>query len=322
MIIFIFLMSGLLLAWAFGRNNFSNVFGSAVGTGVLSLKFAAFLTAVFLLLGALFNSSGTTRTMEELASFQHLPEAFWFSLVVALMMLLLTKVGIPASIAQLSIGSLVGWNLAFGKSILWDKIVAVAFGWIYSPLIACVIAWLVFKGVRFFLKCYPVPILYRDIWVRFLWFGVGSFTAYSLGANNLPVLTTPFMQAISFDYQGFLPLLFSVTAGIGCLMASGKVIRMISKKLFPLSSMESLIVGFSGALTLLLFSFNKGVFPALPISISAALIGAIVGVSMAKGGYGLKGKTLLLIISSWIWAPLFSGLLCFCFAAIMNLGRF
>ena len=55
---------------------------------------------------------------------------------------------------------------------------------------------------------------------------------------------------------------------------------------------------------------------------SAALIGAIVGVSFGKGGYGLKGKVLLSIIFSWIWAPLFSGLLCFGFMAIIHSGGF
>ena len=55
---------------------------------------------------------------------------------------------------------------------------------------------------------------------------------------------------------------------------------------------------------------------------SAALIGAIVGISFAKGGYGLKGKTLFSIIASWIWAPLFSGLLCYGFIVMMNAGGF
>ena len=318
MMIGIFLFGGLFLSWAFGRNNFSNVFGSAVGTGILSLKLAAFLTALFLLLGAYLNSSGTSEMMLQLAHFENLSGAFSFSLIVAFMMLFLTRWGIPASIAQLSVGALVGWNLALGVPVAWEKIGTVAFGWFYSPIIAFIIAFIVFKGARFYLKKYPVPILYRDIWVRILWILVGSFTAYSLGANNMPVLTIPFAQILGQNLT--LSILFSLVAGTGCLMASKKVIKMVSHKLFPLSSVESLIVGFSGALTLLLFSFQNGFLPALPVSMSAALIGAIVGVSFAKGGYGLKVKTLSGIIASWFWAPLFSCLLCFAFVIIMNSG--
>ncbi|MGN0919501.1 MAG: anion permease [Alphaproteobacteria bacterium] len=311
----IFLLGGVLLAWAFGRNNFSNVFGSAVGTGILSFKTASFLTGVFLLLGALFNSSGTSETISRLAHFHFLSDSFFFSFIIAVMMLFLTRWGIPASVAQLSVGGLVGWNLALNVPVLWSQIGQIVVGWVYSPLIAFFVAFFVFKGTRFILKKYPVPLLYRDMGVRFLWVLIGSFTAYSLGANNLPVLTVPFVGLIGGPDA--FSLLFSLSAGIGCLMASQKVIRMVSSKLFPLSSVESLIVGFSGALTLLLFSFQSGFFPALPISMSASLIGAIVGISFAKGGYGLKGKALFSIIASWFWAPLFSGLLCFGFQTII-----
>ena len=315
----IFLFGGLLLAWAFGRNNFSNVFGSAVGTGILSFRLAAFLTAIFLLLGVLLTGSGTSATISSLVHFSSLSEAGAFSIIIALMMIFLTKWGIPASVAQISIGALVGWNLALKKMVSWDQIIDITLGWFYSPLIAFVLAFILFKGTRIYFRYTSIPILYRDMGVRFLWVIVGSFSAYSLGANNLPILTVPFIPFIS---GSFLSILFSVMVGIGCLMASKRVIKMVSSKLFPLSSVESLIVGFSGALTLLLFSFKNGLLPALPISMSASLIGAIVGVSLAKGGYGLKGKTLLSIVASWIWAPLFSGLLCFGFISIMKAGGF
>ena len=315
-----FLLAGILLAWAFGRNNFSNVFGSAVGTGILSFKLAAFLTGTFLLIGASFNGSGTSHTLSSLIHFTTLSEAFFFSLIVAVMMLILTYRGIPASVAQISIGALVGWNLALNVPIMWDKITSIILGWIYSPLIAFAISFVVFKMARFYLKYVPVPILYRDMGVRLLWIIVGSFTAYSLGANNMPVLTMPFVLILGKVTA--LSILFSLVAGVGCLMASKKVIKMVSSKLFPLSSVESLIVGFSSALTLLLFSFKDSFFPALPISMGAALIGAIIGVSFAKGGHGLKGNSLFFIVSSWFWAPLFSGLLCFGFLFIMKAGGF
>ena len=312
-----FLFGGLLLAWAFGRNNFSNVFGSAVGTGILSFRLAAFLTGTFLLIGALLNGSGTSNTLSSLVHFMTLSEVFFFSLIVAVMMLVLTYRGIPASVAQISIGTLVGWNLALNIPIMWDKITSIILGWIYSPLIAFTISFIIFKMARFYLKYVPVPILYRDMRVRLLWIIVGSFTAYSLGANNMPLLTISYSEVVP-EISKTITILFSIVAGVGCLFASQKVIQMISSKLFPLSSLESLIVSFSSALTLLLFSFQNGFLPALPISISAAMIGAIVGVSLAKGGYGLRIGSLLVIVFSWIWAPLFSGMLSYMFILLMS----
>lgn len=315
-----FLLGGLLLAWAFGRNNFGNVFGSAVGTGIISFKTAVFLTALFLLLGGILNGSGTSETFSSFAFFNHLEQACSFSLIVAFMMIFLTYFGIPASVTQIAVGALVGWNLALNLPLPLDKIHSIVLGWIYSPLIAFFFAFFLFKMIRFSLNKWSVPILYRDVCVRVMWLLVGSFTSYSLGANNLPVLIVPFIPFV--DEINLVYLIFSLTAGLGCLMASRGVIKMLSSKLFPLSSVEGLIVGFSGALTLLLFSFQNGLLPALPISIGASLIGAIVGVSVAKGGYGLKFKPLFYIIASWFGAPLFSGLLCFVFQTIITSGRF
>ena len=198
------------------------------------------------------------------------------------------------------------------------KVLTILWGWFYSPLIAFFLSFFLFKMMRVVLQKYPVPILYRDIWIKIVWLFVGSFTAYSLGANNMPVLTIPFVK-IEPAFSLILVFLFSFVAGSGCLFASRKVIKMVTSKLFPLSSLESLIVGFSSALTLLLFSLQNSLLPALPISISAAMIGSIVGVSFGKGGYGLKVKTLFSIIFSWIWAPLFSGLLSYLFVLIMNI---
>lgn len=313
-----FLFGGIFLAFIFGRNNFSNVFGSAVGTGVLSLKMAAFLTGAFLLLGSYFNSLGTSETLFELSHFDTFYQAFSFSVIVALVMMLLTYFGIPASVAQIAVGALVGWNLGLNTNVDWIKILTILWGWFYSPLIACFLSFFLFKIMRVVLQKYPVPILYRDIWIKVVWLFVGSFTAYSLGANNMPVLITPFVK-IEPVLSPTLIFLFSFVAGSGCLFASRKVIKMVTSKLFPLSSLESLIVGFSSALTLLLFSFQNSLLPALPISISAAMIGSIVGVSFGKGGYGLKGKTLFFVIFSWIWAPLFSGLLSYLFVLIMKI---
>ena len=73
-------------------------------------------------------------------------------------------------------------------------------------------------------------------------------------------------------------------------------------------------------MTLFMFSHGFSFLPAIPISSGASLIGAIVGVSLAKGGYGLKIKPLIWVACSWMWAPFLSGLTCYTFVFIMRLG--
>lgn len=51
MILF-FLVSGLFLGWSLGANDASNIFGSAVGSRMISFKTAAIIASVFVILGA------------------------------------------------------------------------------------------------------------------------------------------------------------------------------------------------------------------------------------------------------------------------------
>ena len=53
-LIFIFLSSGLFLGWALGANDAANVFGTAVGTKMVSWRTAAIICSICVLLGAVF----------------------------------------------------------------------------------------------------------------------------------------------------------------------------------------------------------------------------------------------------------------------------
>ena len=47
-----FLSSGLFLGWTFGANNMSSVFGTAIGTRMLSFRTAAIIASILIVLGA------------------------------------------------------------------------------------------------------------------------------------------------------------------------------------------------------------------------------------------------------------------------------
>jgi PiT family inorganic phosphate transporter len=50
--ILLFLTSGLFLGWSLGANDASNVFGSAVGSKMVSFRRAAVIASLFVILGA------------------------------------------------------------------------------------------------------------------------------------------------------------------------------------------------------------------------------------------------------------------------------
>ena len=163
----------------------------------------------------------------------------------------------------------------------------------------------------------PVSLLNKELWIRFHMVWIGCLMAYTIGANNLSVIIQPFTMALTlpdFMIKGIICLF----VGIGCLLVSRRVIKTISADLFPLNSVEALMMTLSAGLTLLLFSFGFSYLPAIPISSGAALIGAIVGISLAKGGYGLKVRPLIWVASSWMWVPFLSGLTCFAFVSMIQ----
>jgi len=51
--------------------------------------------------------------------------------------------------------------------------------------------------------------------------------------------------------------------------------------------------------------------PLVPVSSSQAIVGAIIGLGLARGGYGINYKVLAEIGLGWILTPVVSGLIAF-----------
>lgn len=315
-----FLFGGFILAISFGRNVLGNVFGSAIGTGMLPLKLCAVLMSIFIVLGAFYGSSEISQTMVRYIHFDPPIQVFYFSLLLASVIFLLTYLGLPLSVAQLGMGALAGWNLAIGGLVEFSDILDLVKAWFFSPLISGMIAFCVFKLARLYLKIHPVALLHRDLWVRFHMIWIGCLMAYTIGGNNLSVIVQPFVHTLAIS-DFLIKVSICLFVFVGCLLASHRVVKTVSRDLFPLSPLEAMITAFSGSMTLFLFSQGFSFLPAIPVSSGASFIGGIVGISFAKGGYGLKIRPLLWVASSWIWAPFLSGLICFIFVILMRLGR-
>lgn len=323
-----FLTGGLFLGHELGRNNLGNSFGMAIGTRMLPFVFSAVLAGLFVFLGAFFSGSGTTSEILAMAPDFTPMIAFTVCVSGALVLALLTKFGIPVSIAQSMIGALLGANLYFKIPIDIEQLIKIASAWIYSPILSFSIAFCLFYIIRFFFKWYPIGILYRDIFTRLGLICVGSFSAYCLGANNVAVITGPYLATELFN-ETVLIILISLAVFFGFLRADRQVIRTLSSGLFPLSPIESFVAVSGASLTLFVFSstllHEKLIFwgfpalPLIPISVTHALIGAIVGIALAKGRFGLKTSTLGRIFGAWIIVPIISGLISYGVLTIVGL---
>ena len=327
---YIFLFGCLFLGWSFGRNNLSNVFGNAIGSRMLSLRLAAGLTSLFICLGALFSSSGPMDSMQALADIPSLFGAFLISISIALAVLAASQFGIPVSIVQGSVGALIGWNIFFHVPNNWPLIQNIIGAWFYCPLIGALLAIAGFYSTRCLLKHIKIPLLYRDIWVRLFLILSGLYSAYFLGANNIPAIASPYLNIARIPSL-FIILLVVLSVACGALMADRKVITTVSKGLYPLSPVEALVVVLSCGLTLQCFSGNGlenlllklhlPTFPLVPVPAANVLVGSIMGVGLAKGHAGFHWRSLGKVIAAWILVPVFSGLICYLILAILIHGR-
>lgn len=323
-----FLIGGLFLALVFGRNNISNLFGAAIFTRMVSMRIATMIAILFVILGTIISGSGTSASMLQLGSPKTMADAFVITLSAGLVLWGMTHQGMPVSIAQAMVGAIVAFSLFQNNLTHTDVLQKTVYAWIYSPFLAIGVAFVIFKIMRWSLKRFPIPLLYRDVFTRIGLIIVGAFSAYALGANNVSTISSPFISASGWEDLG-IKLLICIVIGIGFFTADKKVIRTMGSGLFPLTPLEALIVVFSGALTLFLFSwgglkmmleyYGFPSFPLVPVPMTSAIIGSIIGVSFSKGGYGLKYNMLGHILLSWVVTPLMAGIVCIYLMTVWSL---
>ncbi len=317
------------LAIMLGRNNLSNLFGSAVGTRMLSFQTSALIASIFVIFGAVFSGSAVTQNVTDLGDVQTLQDAFTVCFSAGILLWLLGKSGCPASVVQTTTGSYVAYNFFYHAPQPITLLTQSISGWIYTPIIGCFLSFFGFKFFRYLLHRFPVRLLLRDKLIRMGLLSVGAFSAYAFGANNIGSVIGPMVNL------NILPIdeLFYGTGlfiALGFFFADRRVIETVSTGVFKLSPTEALIAVFMSAVTLLCFSSvtlerfltacHLPTFPLVPVPLSGVLIGAVFGIALSKGPNGLKWKKAGTVIFSWFMAPTGSGIICYILLLLMK-GR-
>ena len=93
--VLLFLTSGLFLGWSLGANDAANVFGTAVGTRMVSFGTAALVCGVCVVLGAVISGAGAAHTLGKLGSINALGGSFVAALSAALTVYWMTKASLP-----------------------------------------------------------------------------------------------------------------------------------------------------------------------------------------------------------------------------------
>ena len=325
LVIIIFLLGGLFLGWSLGANDAANVFGTAVGTRMVRFKTAAIVCSLFIILGAVISGSGTTETLGKLGAINALPGAFAACVAAGISVYIMTKFGLPVSTTQAIVGAIVGWNLYTGSSTNIKVLLTILSTWILCPIITALIAMLFFILTKKLLKNTNWHILRLDAYTRTALLIAGAFGAFSLGANNIAnvmgvfVPIAPFADIqlgsfLTFSSKEQLFLLGGIAIAVGVFTYSKKVMFTVGTDLLKLSPVAAFIVVIAHSIVLFLFasqgisyflnSIHLPAIPLVPVSSSQAIVGAVIGIGILKGGKEVQWNIAGKIAIGWVVLPI------------------
>jgi len=134
-----------------------------------------------------------------------------------------------------------------------------------------------------------------------------------------PGLDLPFGVALDGAQQLFL--LGGLSIALGVFTYSRRVMTTVGGDLFKLTPQMALVVVLAQSLVLFVFSSQplqralRGAglpaLPLVPVSSTQAVVGAVVGLGLLKGGRGIRLRVLADIAMGWVTTPLIAGAVAF-----------
>ncbi len=324
-----FLSSGLFLGWSLGANDASNVFGTAVASRMVKFRTAAIYCSIFVIIGAVVSGAGASHTLGKLGAVNAVAGAFIVAFAAAMSVYLMTLARFPVSTSQAIVGAIIGWNMFSGSITDMTSLTKIVSTWIFCPLLAAGIAMPLYLMTGLVIRRFSVHMFKLDLLTRWSLLGAGIFGSYSLGANNIANVMGVFVPVahlgdimllgITFSGAQQLFLLGGIAIAVGVFTFSKRVMLTVGKGIFDLSPVMAAVVVWSHSIVLFLFSsvalesWLKGhglpSFPLVPVSSSQAIVGAVIGIGILKGGKSIRWKTVAGITSSWITTPLIAALI-------------
>jgi PiT family inorganic phosphate transporter len=244
----------------------------------------------------------------------------------------MTKVGLPVSTTQAIVGAIVGWNLFTETRTDAATLITILSTWIICPLLAAGIAAPLYKLTTHVIRTTRPHLLRQDAYTRAGLVLAGAFGAYSLGANNIANVMGVFVPSSPFtDFEviGFgtfssvqqLFLLGALAIAVGVITYSKRVMLTVGGRLLPLSPVGAWVAVVAHSVVLFLFASqglesllaNAGLptIPLVPVSSSQAVVGAVLGIGLLRGGRSIRWRVLGGIGLGWLATPIIAGAACF-----------
>ncbi|MEN8200428.1 MAG: inorganic phosphate transporter [Thermodesulfobacteriota bacterium] len=324
-----FLSSGLFLGWSLGANDASNVFGTAVSSRMIKFRTAAIYCSIFVILGAVISGAGASHTLGKLGAVNAVGGAFIVAFAAASSVYLMTLARFPVSTSQAIVGAIIGWNMFSGSITDMGSLTKIVSTWIFCPLLAMGISMPLYLMTGVVIRKFSVHMFKLDALTRWSLLGAGIFGSYSLGANNIANVMGVFVPVANLAPISFMGMTFSaaqqlfllggIAIAVGVFTFSKRVMLTVGKGIFDLSPVMAAVVVWSHSIVLFLFSSvaleswlkDHGLpsLPLVPVSSSQAIVGAVIGIGLLKGGKSIRWKTVAGITSGWVTTPIIAAVI-------------
>ncbi len=292
MFAWIYIFLAALVSFIIAANNSANSVGALYGSDITSYNKAAIISGTFVMLGVILEgwkmsgAIGGGIIEGELSAFMSI-----IVLITTLILLFVfTYLSMPLSASQIMVGAVIGVALFYSLVINYPFLSLVVFSWIITFLAGLIFAYIIYhiivrvaEGMRLFSlsKFYTVS----------LYFGA-AFIAYTLGANTIGLIAS-----LTANY--YVYVISGISAFFGTLLFGKRTVRTVGKNITYLDPPRAFAALLGGALIVELFTQLH-----LPVSMTQAVIGGIVGTGFVKGYREINKNTIKNLALSWILAPM------------------
>ncbi|MCL4108036.1 UNVERIFIED_CONTAM: hypothetical protein GTU68_017064 [Idotea baltica] len=303
------------MAWGIGANDVANAMATSVGSKAITIKQAIIIAAIFEFLGAYLAGGQVTATIRkgivDLNAFEGNPDLLIWGMLAALLaagtwLLIASMRGWPVSTTHSIVGAVIGFA-AVGVSIdavSWDKVGTIVMSWVVSPVLAGAIAFGVFMSIQKLVLNTETPLNNEKIFAVLMVFTAAAM-AFAHGSNDVANAVGPMAAVISVAQSGELAsksdlpswvlLVGAVGIVIGLATLGYKVMATVGENITELTPTRGFSAEIGAASTVVLASYTG-----LPISTTQTLVGAILGVGLARGIAAIDLRVVGNIFMSWV----------------------
>ena len=150
-----------LMAWGIGANDVSNAMGTSVGTKTLTVRNAIIIAIIFEFLGSYFAGGEVVSTIKDrvidssanIAAVDMILGMVSSMLAAGIWLVLASYFSWPVSTTHSIIGAIVGFGIVSSglSAIHWDMFTGIVGSWIITPVIAGILAFVLFLHIQRFI---------------------------------------------------------------------------------------------------------------------------------------------------------------------------